>query len=467
MPWKPRTRAAANRLAEQHVLAAALDTAAPALVAGDVDHRREVPVDARAGRLERRDLRRAARKSGSKLATSASGTGKMVRWPWMMSAAKISGIFSRDSLTAAFCMIRAMRAPLPLKTPVSWPCRASSSCCGKLLLLGGLSAAAAPPPQADAIRLSWPAFSSSVIREMRCVDEGRDRHAAAACRSARAGLASQATAAPAPISAALREMRVSSMFSPLPLALWLAFRATAGSESLTQCVTGYMTEPTGNCNRSDRWHLSHIAADKERMPDATIRDVARRAQVSVASVSRVLNRLDNVSEETRARVADAVRELGYVPHAGARSLSLARTNAIGVVLPDLHGEFFSEIVRGMDREASRRGYMLLLSNVHAGSEQSANAMRAMRGRVDGLIVLAPHLTEEELASAHSLRHAGGPDQHARRCRRPSWRSARQCRGRARGRRTSRRTRSASAWCTSPARRGTSTPRNAQRRSRRR
>lgn len=135
------------------------------------------------------------------------------------------------------------------------------------------------------------------------------------------------------------------------------------------------------------------------MADATIRDVARRAQVSVASVSRVLNRLDNVSEETRARVAEAVRELGYVPHAGARSLSLSRTNAIGVVLPDFHGEFFSEIVRGMDREASRRGYMLLLSNVHAGSEQSANAMRAMRGRVDGLIVLAPHLSEDELAAA--------------------------------------------------------------------
>jgi LacI family transcriptional regulator len=133
------------------------------------------------------------------------------------------------------------------------------------------------------------------------------------------------------------------------------------------------------------------------MPDATIRDVARRAQVSVASVSRALNGLDNVSDKTRARVADAVRELGYVPHAGARSLSLARSNAIGVVLPDLHGEFFSEMVRGIDRGASRRGYLLLLSNLHAGSEQSTSALRAMRGRVDGLIVMAPHVGEEELA----------------------------------------------------------------------
>lgn len=135
------------------------------------------------------------------------------------------------------------------------------------------------------------------------------------------------------------------------------------------------------------------------MPDATIRDVAERAQVSVASVSRVLNGLENVSEQTRNRVADAVRALGYVPHAGARSLSLSRTNAIGVVLPDLHGEFFSEIMRGMDREASARGYLLLLSNMHAGSDQASGALRAMRGRVDGLIVMAPHLGEDELAAA--------------------------------------------------------------------
>ena len=106
-----------------------------------------------------------------------------------------------------------------------------------------------------------------------------------------------------------------------------------------------------------------------------------------------------MSDQTRARVADAVRELGYVPHAGARSLSLARSNAIGVVLPDLHGEFFSEIVRGMDREASRRGYLLLLSNMHGRKEQAVTALHAMRGRVDGMIVMAPHLSEAELAQA--------------------------------------------------------------------
>jgi LacI family transcriptional regulator len=135
------------------------------------------------------------------------------------------------------------------------------------------------------------------------------------------------------------------------------------------------------------------------MGEATIRDVARRAEVSVASVSRALNGLNNVRGETRERIVAAAKELGYVPHAGARSLSLARAHAIGVVLPDLHGEFFSECVRGMDREASRRGYLLLLSNMHDDSEQAAVALRAMRGRVDGLLVMAPHIAPESLERA--------------------------------------------------------------------
>jgi LacI family transcriptional regulator len=139
------------------------------------------------------------------------------------------------------------------------------------------------------------------------------------------------------------------------------------------------------------------------MAEATIRDVARRAEVSVASVSRALNGLDNVRGETRERILAAAAELGYVPHAGARSLSLSRAHAIGVVLPDLHGEFFSECVRGMDKEASRRGYLLLLSNMHDDSEQAAMALRTMRGRVDGLLVMAPHISPDSLERA--LPHA--------------------------------------------------------------
>lgn len=132
------------------------------------------------------------------------------------------------------------------------------------------------------------------------------------------------------------------------------------------------------------------------MANATIRDVARAAEVSVASASRALNGLDNVRPELRARVESAAARLGYVPHAGARSLSLARTNAIGVVLPDLHGEFFSEFVRGLDRGASQRGLHLLLSNMHADALAGIEALRSMRGRVDGLVVMAPQVDADML-----------------------------------------------------------------------
>jgi LacI family transcriptional regulator len=136
------------------------------------------------------------------------------------------------------------------------------------------------------------------------------------------------------------------------------------------------------------------------MAEATIRDVARRAQLSVATVSRALNGFENVSEEAREKIAAAVKELGYVPHAGARSLSLSKTNAIGVVLPALHGEFFSEIVRGMDQVASARGYFLLLSNMHPDAPGgSAGVLRALRGRVDGLLLMAPHVQDHELVEA--------------------------------------------------------------------
>ncbi|WP_022688167.1 LacI family DNA-binding transcriptional regulator [Sphingomonas phyllosphaerae] len=132
-----------------------------------------------------------------------------------------------------------------------------------------------------------------------------------------------------------------------------------------------------------------------RTVHATIHDVARDAGVSVASVSRVLNRHDNVRPEMRARVEEAAARLGYVPHAGARSLSLARTGAIGVVLPDLHGEFFSELLRGMDREASARGLGLLLTMLHDG--RGLDTLANLRGQVDGLVVMAPHLRADVLA----------------------------------------------------------------------
>ncbi len=139
------------------------------------------------------------------------------------------------------------------------------------------------------------------------------------------------------------------------------------------------------------------------MKAATIRDVAERAGVSVASVSRVLTGAGVVAEPTRSKVLEAVEALSYVPHSGARSLSTSRTDVIGVILPDLFGEFFSELIRGMDVACRQQGRHLIVSSSHDDAANAAAAIRSMRGRVDGLIVLSPHLDSGELTTSLSGR----------------------------------------------------------------
>jgi len=130
---------------------------------------------------------------------------------------------------------------------------------------------------------------------------------------------------------------------------------------------------------------------------ATIKDVARAAGVSVATVSRALNGAENVLPDTRQRIVDAARELRYSPSGAARSLITRRTDTIGALLPDLHGEFFSELIRGIDQAARARGLHLLLSSSHDDADEAAAALRAMNGRVDGLLVMSPHADDDFLS----------------------------------------------------------------------
>jgi LacI family transcriptional regulator len=123
----------------------------------------------------------------------------------------------------------------------------------------------------------------------------------------------------------------------------------------------------------------------------TIRDVAREAGVSVATVSRVFNHKDKVSPSTADRVRTVADEMGYEPNPTAQSLSHGRTNAIGVVLPAPHGEFFSEVMRGIDDVAQASEYYLLISSSHYSLEEGEAALRALRGRVDGLLVMTTHV----------------------------------------------------------------------------
>ncbi|WP_058834853.1 LacI family DNA-binding transcriptional regulator [Luteimonas abyssi] len=125
----------------------------------------------------------------------------------------------------------------------------------------------------------------------------------------------------------------------------------------------------------------------------TIKDVAREANVSVATVSRALNGHENVAAEVRKRVFEVADRLRYTPHHAARSLSSRRTQTVGVVLPDLYGEFFSELMRGIDAVARSHGLHLLVSSYHGDPDEQASALRAMRGRVDGLLLMSPFASE--------------------------------------------------------------------------
>src|SRR4051794_14592739 len=132
----------------------------------------------------------------------------------------------------------------------------------------------------------------------------------------------------------------------------------------------------------------------------TIRDVARRAGVSAATVSRVLNDSPLVVEETRARVRAAVDELGYRLNATARTLSIGRAQAVGVVVPFFTTHSVIERLRGVVSRLGRHdraGYDLLLLDVEA-PQQRTDAMRdlARRNRVAGLLIVSLPIYDDEV-----------------------------------------------------------------------
>jgi LacI family transcriptional regulator/LacI family repressor for deo operon, udp, cdd, tsx, nupC, and nupG len=132
---------------------------------------------------------------------------------------------------------------------------------------------------------------------------------------------------------------------------------------------------------------------------ATIRDVAREAGVSVATVSRVLNASPLVVEPTRARVQAAIEALGYRRSATAHNLSVGRAQGIGVVAPFFTTPSVNERLRGVVGRLAGRGYDLLLFDVEA-PEQRADALRdfARRDRVDGVLIVSLPISDDEAAA---------------------------------------------------------------------
>lgn len=121
----------------------------------------------------------------------------------------------------------------------------------------------------------------------------------------------------------------------------------------------------------------------------TVKEIAAIAKVSVATVSRALQRPELVSEETRQRIHEVVKRLGYTPNALARNLRTARTRLIIALLPDIANPFFSEVIRGIEQVAHENGYSVLLGETQSSlvREQAYADMVAAR-QADGIITMS-------------------------------------------------------------------------------
>src|SRR5437879_2513008 len=117
-------------------------------------------------------------------------------------------------------------------------------------------------------------------------------------------------------------------------------------------------------------------------------EVARKAGVSTATVSRVLSRPDMVSRETRRKVMKAVDLLGYVPNATAKNLRTLRSGKLLVTVPDIANPFFSLILQGIEDAAQREGYAVLVGDTqHDMKREEGYASMLKRREADGLIFL--------------------------------------------------------------------------------
>lgn len=130
---------------------------------------------------------------------------------------------------------------------------------------------------------------------------------------------------------------------------------------------------------------------------ATIREVSKYANVSVATVSRVVNGNKWVSDATREKVMQAMKELGYQPNSFAKALATNRSDTFGMVVSDLGGPFFGDMMRAAEDEVRKRGKHLIITSGHDSLDSECDAIEfLMQRRVDALLLHVDSLTDEAL-----------------------------------------------------------------------
>lgn len=139
---------------------------------------------------------------------------------------------------------------------------------------------------------------------------------------------------------------------------------------------------------------------RKRSSSVTIRDVAKKAGVSVATVSRYINRNAPVSVEVSERLEQVMNEMRYVPHAAARHLASRKTRVIGLLLNNLHNDFFVPLLNGIEAVVRNKGYNLIVATYHADSRKDTRPPIGPHN-TDGLLVFSDGLFDDDLVRLHA------------------------------------------------------------------
>lgn len=142
-----------------------------------------------------------------------------------------------------------------------------------------------------------------------------------------------------------------------------------------------------------------------RAGSATIRDVAREAQVATSTVSRALNNPGRVNADTQRRIQVVADRLGYRPNRMAKALGSRRSETLALLVPDITNPFFFGVIRGAERQAAASGFTLVLSDSQEDPERERDNIRRLAGAVDGFILASARLSQhrlQDLAEGHRI-----------------------------------------------------------------
>ena len=129
----------------------------------------------------------------------------------------------------------------------------------------------------------------------------------------------------------------------------------------------------------------------------TIKDVAKKAGVSISTVSRVINDSKPVTDEVKQKVLDVIKETGYIPNPLARSLVTKRSQLIGVIVPEVSDSFVNEVLNGIEEVAKMYDYEILLANTYSDKEQELKSINLLRAKqVEGIVMVCWKVEEDHI-----------------------------------------------------------------------